>query len=121
LPALLKSLLTQHDLVNLKFNVVGKQKQFKHVLELLNTLDAKYKQRIMLTLTLPENDQRNAWQEVKQGLFDIQRIGIQKFGVEGYSFENSKNVHEYLYNPMSLNSSSVMYQPFAGLATEGKK
>ena len=68
LPALLKSLLTQHDLVNLKFNVVGKQKQFKHVLELLNTLDAKYKQRIMLTLTLPENDQRNAWQEVQQGL-----------------------------------------------------
>ncbi|MDO7435979.1 poly-beta-1,6-N-acetyl-D-glucosamine N-deacetylase PgaB [Acinetobacter nosocomialis] len=121
LPALLKSLLTQHDLVNLKFNVVGKQKQFKHVLELLNTLDAKYKQRIMLTLTLPENDQKNAWQEVKQSLFDIQRTGIQKFGVEGYTFENSKNVHEYLYNPMSLNSSSVMYQPFAGLATEGKK
>ncbi|EPH2409902.1 hypothetical protein OEE54_002976, partial [Acinetobacter baumannii] len=27
----------------------------------------------------------------------------------------------YLYNPISLNSSSVMYQPFAGLASEGKK
>ena len=107
--------------MNLKFNVVGKQKQFKQALELLNTLDAKYKQRIMLTLTLPENDQKNAWQEVKQGLFDIQRIGIQKFGVDGYSPKNSKSVHEYLYNPMSLNSSSVMYQPFAGLANEGKK
>ena len=121
LPALLKSLLTQNDLVNLKFNLVGKQKQFKQALELLNTLDAKYKQRIMLTLTLPENDQKNAWQEVKQGLFEIQRIGIQKFGVDGYNTKNSKSVHEYLYNPMSLNSSSVMYQPFAGLANEGKK
>ncbi|MEY2339307.1 hypothetical protein AB0879_013665, partial [Acinetobacter baumannii] len=56
-----------------------------------------------------------------QGLFNIQRIGIQKFGVDGYTNENSKNVHEYLYNPISLNSSSIMYQPFAGLATEGKK
>ncbi|HAV5546816.1 TPA: poly-beta-1,6-N-acetyl-D-glucosamine N-deacetylase PgaB [Acinetobacter baumannii] len=121
LPTLLKNLLSQHDLVNLKFNIVGKQKQFNHVLALLNTLDAKYKQRIMLTLSLPENSQQNAWQEVKQGLFNIQRIGIQKFGIDGYTNENSKNVYEYLYNPISLNSSSVMYQPFAGLATEGKK
>ncbi|KQD37154.1 hypothetical protein APD11_07395 [Acinetobacter baumannii] len=68
-----------------------------------------------------ENSQQNVWQEVKQGLFNIQRIGIQKFGVDGYTNENSKNVHEYLYNPISLNSSSIMYQPFAGLATEGKK
>ena len=74
----------------------------------------------MLTLSLPENSQQNAWQEVKQGLFNIQRIGIQKFGVDGYTNENSINVYEYLYNSISLNSSSVMYQPFAGLATEGK-
>jgi len=121
LPVLLKSLLTQHDLVNLKFNIVGKQKQFKQALELLNTLDKKYKQRIMLTLALPENNQQNAWPEVKHGMFDIQRIGIQKFGVDGYNTENAKNVHKYLYNPLSLNSSSVMFQPFAGLATEGKK
>ncbi|MBD0076882.1 hypothetical protein IAF28_20720, partial [Acinetobacter baumannii] len=45
----------------------GKQKQFNHVLALLNTLDAKYKQRIMLTLLLPENNQQNAWQEVAAG------------------------------------------------------
>ena len=29
-------------------------------------------------------------QEVKQGLFNIQRIGIQKFGIDGYTNENSK-------------------------------
>ncbi len=58
---------------------------------------------------------------MKQGHFNIHRIGMQKFGIDGYTNENSKNVHEYLYNPISLNSSSVMYHPFAGITTEGKK
>ncbi|EYT26688.1 biofilm PGA synthesis lipoPgaB domain protein [Acinetobacter sp. 1564232] len=74
----------------------------------------------MLTLVLPENSQKNAWEEVQQGLFSIQRVGIQKFGIDGYDFEKSKDVHQYLYNPLSLNASPVMYQPFAGLV-EGKK
>jgi len=121
LPELLTTLLSEHDLVNLKFDIVGKKKQFDQVLALLNTLDEKYKQRIMLTLVLPENSQKTAWKEVQQALFSIQRAGIQKFGIDGYSFEKSGDVHQYLYNPVSLNSSPVMYQPFAGLAVEGKK
>ncbi len=120
LPELIKTLLMQHDLVNLKFDVIGKKKQFNQLLTLLNTLDENDKQRIMLTLVLPENSQKNAWEEVRQGLFSIQRIGIQKFGIDGYDFEKSKDVHQYLYNPLSLNASPVMYQPFAGLV-EGKK
>ena len=91
------------------------------MLALLNTLDEKYKQRIMLTLVLPENSQKTTWKEVQQALFSIQRTGIQKFGIDGYSFEKSGDVHQYLYNPVSLNSSPVMYQPFAGLVVEGKK
>lgn len=121
LSELLSTLLSENDLVNLKFDIVGKKKQFDQVLALLNTLDEKYKQRIMLTLVLPENSQKTAWKEVQQALFSIQRIGIQKFGIDGYSFEKSGDVHQYLYNPVSLNSSPVMYQPFAGLAVEGKK
>ena len=121
LPELLSTLLSENDLVNLKFDIVGKKKQFDQVLALLNTLDEKYKQRIMLTLVLPENSQKTAWKEVQQALFSIQRTGIQKFGIDGYSFEKSGDVHQYLYNPVSLNSSPVMYQPFAGLAVEGKK
>lgn len=121
LPELLTTLLSEHDLVNLKFDIVGKKKQFDQVLALLSTLDEKYKQRIMLTLVLPENSQKTAWKEVQQALFSIQRAGIQKFGIDGYSFEKSGDVHQYLYNPVSLNSSPVMYQPFAGLAVEGKK
>lgn len=121
LPELLTTLLSEHDLVNLKFDIVGKKKQFDQVLALLNTLDEKYKQRIMLTLVLPENSQKTAWKEVQQALFSIQRAGIQKFGIDGYSFEKSGDVHQYLYNPVSLNSSPVMYQPFVGLAVEGKK
>ncbi|WP_284085779.1 poly-beta-1,6-N-acetyl-D-glucosamine N-deacetylase PgaB [Acinetobacter pittii] len=120
LPELIKTLLMQHDLVNLKFDVIGKKKQFNQLLTLLNTLDENDKQRIMLTLVLPENSQKNAWEEVQQGLFSIQRVGIQKFGIDGYDFEKSKDVHQYLYNPLSLNASPVMYQPFAGLV-EGKK
>ncbi|MCK0924790.1 poly-beta-1,6-N-acetyl-D-glucosamine N-deacetylase PgaB [Acinetobacter pittii] len=120
LPELIKTLLMQHDLVNLKFDVIGKKKQFNQLLKLLNTLDENDKQRIMLTLVLPENSQKNAWEEVQQGLFSIQRVGIQKFGIDGYDFEKSKDVHQYLYNPLSLNASPVMYQPFAGLV-EGKK
>ncbi|EXS29684.1 poly-beta-1,6-N-acetyl-D-glucosamine N-deacetylase PgaB [Acinetobacter sp. 742879] len=120
LPELIKTLLMQHDLVNLKFDVIGKKKQFNQLLTLLNTLDKNDKQRIMLTLVLPENSQKNAWEEVQQGLFYIQRVGIQKFGIDGYDFEKSKDVHQYLYNPLSLNASPVMYQPFAGLV-EGKK
>lgn len=89
------------------------------MLTLLNTLDQNDKQRIMLTLVLPENSQKNAWEDVQQGLFSIQRVGIQKFGIDGYDFEKSKDVHQYLYNPLSLNASPVMYQPFAGLV-EGK-
>ena len=121
LPELLTTLLSDHDLVNLKFDIVGKKKQFDQVLALLNTLDEKYKQRIMLTLVLPENSQKTTWKEVQQALFSIQRTGIQKFGIDGYSFEKSGDVHQYLYNPVSLNSSPVMYQPFAGLVVEGKK
>lgn len=120
LPELIKTLLMQHVLVNLKFDVIGKKKQFNQLLTLLNTLDKNDKQRIMLTLVLPENSQKNAWEEVQQGLFYIQRVGIQKFGIDGYDFEKSKDVHQYLYNPLSLNASPVMYQPFAGLV-EGKK
>ncbi|MHC6185774.1 poly-beta-1,6-N-acetyl-D-glucosamine N-deacetylase PgaB [Acinetobacter sp. X9] len=120
LPELIKTLLMQHDLVNLKFDVIGKKKQFNQLLTLLNTLDENDKQRIMLTLVLPENSQKNAWEEVQQGLFSIQRVGIQKFGIDGYDFEKSKDVHQYLYNPLSLNASPVMYQSFAGLV-EGKK
>ncbi|UGQ27536.1 poly-beta-1,6-N-acetyl-D-glucosamine N-deacetylase PgaB [Acinetobacter calcoaceticus] len=120
LPALLKTLLSQHDLVNLKFDMIGKKKQFNQVLALLNTLNEKDKQRIMLTLVLPENASKTNWEEVQQALFSIQRTGIQKFGIDGYSFEKSKDVHQYLYNPLSLNYSPVMYQPFAGLV-EGKK
>lgn len=120
LPELIKTLLMQHDLVNLKFDVIGKKKQFNQLLTLLNTLDQNDKQRIMLTLVLPENSQKNAWEDVQQGLFSIQRVGIQKFGIDGYDFEKSKDVHQYLYNPLSLNASPVMYQPFAGLV-EGKK
>ncbi len=120
LPELIKTLLLQHDLVNLKFDVIGKKKQFNQLLTLLNTLNENDKQRIMLTLVLPENSQKTAWEEVQQGLFSIQRIGIQKFGIDGYDFEKSKDVHQYLYNPISLNASPVMYQPFAGLV-EGKK
>lgn len=120
LPELIKTLLMQHDLVNLKFDVIGKKKQFNQLLTFLNTLDQNDKQRIMLTLVLPENSKKNAWEEVQQGLFSIQRVGIQKFGIDGYDFEKSKDVHQYLYNPLSLNASPVMYQPFAGLV-EGKK
>lgn len=58
LPELIKTLLLQHDLVNLKFDVIGKKKQFNELLMLLNTLDENDKQRIMLTLELPENSQR---------------------------------------------------------------
>ena len=120
LPELIKTLLLQNDLVNLKFDVIGKKKQFNELLMLLNTLDENDKQRIMLTLELPENSQKTAWEEVRQGLFSIQRIGIQKFGIDGYDFAKSKDVHQYLYNPISLNASPVMYQPFAELV-EGKK
>ncbi|QRQ12781.1 poly-beta-1,6-N-acetyl-D-glucosamine N-deacetylase PgaB [Acinetobacter pittii] len=120
LPELIKTLLMQHGLVNLKFDVIGKKKQFNQLITLLNTLDQNDKQRIMLTLVLPENSQKNAWEEVQQGLFYIQRVGIQKFGIDGYDFKKSKDVHKYLYNPLSLNASPVMYQPFAGLV-EGKK
>ncbi len=120
LPELLKTLLLQHDLINLKFDMIGKKKQFNQLLALLNTLNEKDKQRIMMTLVLPENASKTSWEEVQQGLFSIQRTGIQKFGIDGYSFEKSKDVHQYLYNPLSLNYSPVMYQPFAGLV-EGKK
>ncbi len=58
LPELIKTLLMQHDLVNLKFDVIGKKKQFNQLLTLLNTLDQNDKQRIMLTLVLPENSQK---------------------------------------------------------------
>lgn len=69
LPELIKTLLLQHDLVNLKFDVIGKKKQFNELLMLLNTLDENDKQRIMLTLELPENSQKRLGKKYSKDFF----------------------------------------------------
>ena len=120
LPEILPSLLAQYDMVDLKVSA-GDRKAFQQFLKQLDTLNVRQKQRLMISFDLPRSDQASAWRNVQQDLFAIQRIGIQKFGVDGYEFANAEKVQGYLYNPLSGNSSPTMYRPFTGSTVQGQK
>ena len=110
------------SLINFEIDSLDDPKLFKSFIEHLNHFSALEKTKLMVTINNDYIKQQKDWPLLSQQLQHLQRAGIQKLAISNYGFENAQQVHQYLYTPLSLNSSALLYRdPFQIDSQQGVK
>ena len=110
------------SLINFEIDSLDDPKLLKSFIEHLNHFSALEKTKLMVTINNDDIKHQKDWQLLSEQLKGLQRAGIQKLAISNYGFENAQHVHQYLYTPLSLNSSALLYRdPFQIDSQQGVK
>jgi poly-beta-1,6-N-acetyl-D-glucosamine N-deacetylase len=88
----------------------------------IEKLNVDDKAMVMVTLNNRQLKGSKQWQQLQHDLLRLQSMGVQKLGISEYSLINAKNIHKYLYQPLSLNPNPLLYRdPFQIELKQGAK
>ncbi|QIO08566.1 poly-beta-1,6-N-acetyl-D-glucosamine N-deacetylase PgaB [Acinetobacter lanii] len=102
-----------YSLINFEIDSIHQPQLFQSFVKNVEKLNQTDKAMVMVTLNNHQLKDRQQWQQLQKDLLRLQSVGVQKIGISEYSFNNALNIHQYLYKPMSLNPSPLLYRdPF---------
>lgn len=116
------ALQKNYSLINFEIDSVHQPQFFKSFMQGIEKLNVHDKAMVMVTLNNQQLKGSKQWQQLQQDLMRLQSVGIQKLGISEYSLINAKKIHKYLYKPLSLNPSPLLYRdPFQIELKQGVK
>lgn len=113
-------LKNHYSLINFEIDSIQNPDSFTSFLKQISNLSAHEITSIMVTLDSSKISSDKQWRQLQKDLTTLQTVRIQKMGINDYSFKNASKVHHFLYQPLSLNSNSLLYRdPFQGNLKNG--
>ena len=121
LKPLLDYTLDYADLIYVELDPIQQPKVFNAFLEQLKTFDDKEQQYLIASFDVPEQLTKQQVKQLKKNYQQLRSLGIQKVGVNNYSFNQAQSIHQNFYPELSLNSSPLSYRdPFTQKVLEKK-
>ena len=121
LKPLLDYTLDYADFIYVELDPIQQPKVFNAFLEQLKTFDDKEQQYLIASFDVPEQLTKQQVKQLKKNYQQLRSLGIQKVGVNNYSFNQAQSIHQNFYPELSLNSSPLSYRdPFAQKVLEKK-
>ena len=121
LKPLLDYTLDYADFIYVELDPIQQPKVFNAFLEQLKTFDDKEQQYLIASFDVPEQLTKQQVKQLKKNYQQLRSLGIQKVGVNNYSFNQAQSIHQNFYPELSLNSSPLSYRdPFTQKVLEKK-
>ena len=121
LKPLLDYTLDYADFIYVELDPIQQPKVFNAFLEQLKTFDDKEQQYLIASFNVPEQLTKQQVKQLKKNYQQLRSLGIQKVGVNNYSFNQAQSIHQNFYPELSLNSSPLSYRdPFTQKVLEKK-
>ena len=121
LKPLLDYTLDYADFIYVELDPIQQPKVFNAFLEQLKTFDDKEQQYLIASFDVPEQLTKQQVKQLKKNYQQLRSLGIQKVGVNNYSFNQAQSIHQNFYPELSLNSSQLSYRdPFTQKVLEKK-
>ena len=121
LKPLLDYTLDYADFIYVELDPIQQPKVFNAFLEQLKTFDDKEQQYLIASFDVPEQLTKQQVKQLKKNYQQLRSLGIQKVGVNNYSFNQAQSIHQNFYPELSLNSSPLSYRdPFIQKVLEKK-
>ncbi len=121
LKPLLDYTLDYADFIYVELDPIQQPKVFNAFLEQLKTFNDKEQQYLIASFDVPEQLTKQQVKQLKKNYQQLRSLGIQKVGVNNYSFNQAQSIHQNFYPELSLNSSPLSYRdPFTQKVLEKK-
>lgn len=121
LKPLLDYTLDYADFIYVELDPIQQPKVFNAFLEQLKTFEDKEQQYLIASFDVPEQLTKQQVKQLKKNYQQLRSLGIQKVGVNNYSFNQAQSIHQNFYPELSLNSSPLSYRdPFTQKVLEKK-
>ncbi len=121
LKPLLDYTLDYADFIYVELDPIQQPKVFNAFLEQLKTFDDKEQHYLIASFDVPEQLTKQQVKQLKKNYQQLRSLGIQKVGVNNYSFNQAQSIHQNFYPELSLNSSPLSYRdPFTQKVLEKK-
>ena len=121
LKPLLDYTLDYADFIYVELDPIQQPEVFNAFLEQLKTFDDKEQQYLIASFDVPEQLTKQQVKQLKKNYQQLRSLGIQKVGVNNYSFNQAQSIHQNFYPELSLNSSPLSYRdPFTQKVLEKK-
>lgn len=121
LKPLLDYTLDYADFIYVELDPIQQPEVFNAFLEQLKTFDDKEQQYLIASFNVPEQLTKQQVKQLKKNYQQLRSLGIQKVGVNNYSFNQAQSIHQSFYPELSLNSSPLSYRdPFTQKVLEKK-
>lgn len=121
LKPLLDYTLDYADFIYVELDPIQQPKVFNAFLEQLKTFDDKEQQYLIASFDVPEQLTKQQVKQLKKNYQQLRSLGIQKVGVNNYSFNQAQSIHQNFYPELSLNSSPLSFRdPFTQKVLEKK-
>lgn len=121
LKPLLDYTLDYADFIYVELDPIQQPKVFNAFLEQLKTFDDKEQDYLIASFDVPEQLTKQQVKQLKKNYQQLRSLGIQKVGVNNYSFNQAQSIHQNFYPELSLNSSPLSYRdPFTQKVLEKK-
>lgn len=121
LKPLLDYTLDYADFLYVELDPLQQPDVFKAFVEQLKTFNDKEQQYLIASFNVPAQLTKQQVKQLKKDYQQLRSLAIQKVGVNNYSFNQAKVIHQNLYPELSLNSGPLNYRdPFAQKVLENK-
>ena len=121
LKPLLDYTLDYADFLYVELDPLQQPEVFKAFVEQLKTFNDKEQQYLIASFNVPAQLTKQQVKQLKKDYQQLRSLAIQKVGVNNYSFNQAKVIHQNLYPELSLNSGPLNYRdPFAQKVLENK-
>lgn len=121
LKPLLDYTLEYADFIYLEMDPISQPEVFKAFLKQIKTFNEKEQRHLIASFNIPEQLTKQQVKQLKKSYQQLKSLSIQNNGINNYSFNQAKVIHESFYPELSLNSEPLSYRdPFAQKVLEKK-
>lgn len=121
LKPLLDYTLEYADFIYLEMDPISQPEVFKAFLKQIKTFNEKEQRHLIASFNIPEQLTKQQVKQFKKNYQQLKSLSIQNNGINNYSFNQAKVIHESFYPELSLNSEPLSYRdPFAQKVLEKK-
>lgn len=119
--SLLDYTLDYADFLYVELDPIHKPEVYHAFLEQLKTFNEKEQQYLIVSFNIPDQPTKQQVKQLKKDYQQLRSLAIQKVGVNNYSFNHAKVIHQNFYPELSLNDSPLNYRdPFTQKVLEKK-
>ncbi|HJF27899.1 poly-beta-1,6-N-acetyl-D-glucosamine N-deacetylase PgaB [Acinetobacter bohemicus] len=121
LKALLDYSLDYADFIYIELDPIQQPEVFNALLKQVRTFNDKEQQHLIASFNIPDQLTKQQVKQLKKSYQQLRSLAIQKVGVNNYSFNHTRVIHQNLYPELSLNDSPLNYRdPFTQKVLEKK-